>query len=66
MATPAPFNVPDPKLVAPSKKSTGPVGVPLEAVTVAVNVTGWKKLNGFEEEVTTVVVVVAATAGFTT
>ena len=62
MATPAPFNTAADRIVAPSKKVTPPVGVPLEAVTVAVNVTGWPKTDGFGEEVTVVVEV----TGFTT
>ena len=43
VATPEPFKVPVPRLVAPSRKVTVPVGVPVPgatAVTVAVKVTG--------------------------
>ena len=65
VATPAPFNVTSPRGAPPLKKVTSPVGVPSEAVTVAVNVTDWPKLDGFGDEVTDVVDVAAATAGFT-
>jgi hypothetical protein len=41
-------------------KVTVPVGVPLALVTVAVKVTDWPKTLGFTDEVTTVVVGVAA------
>jgi len=50
VATPAPFNVPLPMIVAPSLKSTVPVGVPVPgatAVTVAVKVTDWPNTDGF-------------------
>ncbi len=40
VASPEPFNVPTPKMVAPSLKVTVPAGTPAAEVTVAVNVTG--------------------------
>lgn len=44
-------------MFAPSRKSTVPVGVTAEAlVTVAVKVTGWPAVAGFNEEVTVVLV----------
>ena len=53
--------VPDPSLVAPSKKSTLPVGVamavaPAGAVMVAVKVTLWPVVEGLAEEASVVVV----------
>src|SRR3989442_15917885 len=41
--------------VAPSLKTTLPVGVPPGPVTVAVNVTDWPNTDGFCDEATTVV-----------
>ena len=55
VATPAPSRFTEPRDVAPSKKSTGPVGVPPGAVTMAVNITGWPKLDGFGADITDVV-----------
>jgi hypothetical protein len=44
--------------VAPSRNETVPEGVPAELLlTVAVKVTDWPVVEGFAEEVTTVVVV---------
>ena len=52
--------VPQAEIVVPSAaKLTVPPGVPLPgetALTLAVKVTGWPKLDGFGEEVTAVVV----------
>jgi hypothetical protein len=49
--------VPDPSVVAPSKKVAKPVGVPLvEDVTVAVNVTDCPTVDAGALEPTTVVV----------
>ena len=45
------------KMVAPSLKATEPVGVPGAppgAITVAVKLTGWPKLEGLAEELTVV------------
>jgi hypothetical protein len=66
VAIPLPFSVPDPSVVEPSLKATVPVGTPLPGgvtVTVAVNVTGWLKAEGLDDELTAVVV---AAAEFTT
>src|SRR5579864_1836630 len=52
---PAPLRAPVPNNVAPSKKSTVPVGVPDPPVTVAVKVTDWPNTLGLIDEVTTVV-----------
>jgi len=46
------------RTVAPSLKVTVPVGVVTAGatgLTVAVNVTGWRRLTGFEDDVTLVV-----------
>lgn len=56
VATPEPFNVPVPRVVAPSLNVTVPVGVPEAAATVAVNVTGEPTVDGFALEVRVVVV----------
>ncbi len=46
-----------PSCVVPSKNTTVPVGVPeVREVTVAVNVTCWPELDGFGDDVSTVVV----------
>ncbi len=58
MATP-PLKVPVPRDVVPSSKVTVPVGMPEPgelAVTVAVNVTAWPKIEGFCEELSVVAV----------
>ena len=60
-----PLSVPVPRVVLPSLNVTVPVGVPLAgaaAATVAVNVTDWPKTDGFDEDVTAVVLL----AWFTT
>src|SRR5687768_11392834 len=45
------------RFAGPSRKSTVPVaGAPAAVKTVAVNVTGWPKNEGFAEELTVVVV----------
>lgn len=49
-----------PIATAPSMNVTVPVGVPAAAVTVAVKVTDWPQVDGFNEDVN-VVVVPAAT-----
>ena len=58
VATPEPFSVPVPSVVAPSLKVTVPVGVPVEegelSVTVAVNVTEAPEQDGLAEEATAV------------
>jgi len=46
-----------PRVEAPSRKVTVPVGVPVAggtALTVAVNVTAWPKTDGFTDDVTVV------------
>jgi hypothetical protein len=45
--------------VPPSLKVTVPVGIPLEATTVAVNVTGWPELLGLADDVSVTFVVIA-------
>ena len=61
VATPEPFSVPVPSVVAPSLKVTVPVGVPVEegelSVTVAVNVTDAPEQDGLADEATDVDVV---------
>jgi hypothetical protein len=50
-----PASVAVPRVAAPSRKVTVPVGVPTPgetALTVAVNVTAWPDDDGFTEEVT--------------
>lgn len=49
-------SVPEPSRVAPLKKFTVPVAVKGVAVTVAVNVTDWPKVEGFSEDANVVVV----------
>jgi hypothetical protein len=61
VATPEPFSVVVPSVVAPSLKVTFPVGVPFDPETVAVNVTDWPKTDGFALEVNVVVVAVEFT-----
>ena len=59
VAVPVPSSVPLPIFVAPSMKSTVPVGVPAPGetgATVAVNVTDWPKTLGLVSEVSAVVV----------
>ena len=67
MATP-PLNVPEPIGLPPSRNVTDPVGVPVAgatAVTVAVKVTAWPRMEGFTDEVTAVEVLpLLTTCGF--
>lgn len=57
VAWPAASTIPVPRAVAPSKKSTAPVGVPGEVlVTVAVKVIVCPAVAGFAEDVTVVIV----------
>ena len=49
-----------PIAVAPSMKTTGPVGAAKMPTSVAVKVTDWPALAGFTEDVTAAVVEVAA------
>ncbi len=59
VATPEPFSVPVPRVVAPSLNVTVPVGVPTPGattLTVAVNVTDWPKSDGLTLEIKAVVV----------
>jgi hypothetical protein len=51
-----PLSGPSPSVAVPSTNVTVPVGVPLEAVTVAMNVTDCPSLDGFAEEITAVTV----------
>jgi hypothetical protein len=65
VAFPALFNVPAPNVTVPSWKVTVPVGLPAPGATtatVAVNVTGWPKLEGLGDADT----LVAVPAWFTT
>lgn len=65
VATPAPFRVPVPRVVAPSLKVTVPVGVPDPgdtAATVAVKVTDWPKTDGLTLDVREAVVDAVLTA----
>jgi len=57
LACPDKFNLTDPRLEDPLRNVTVPVGVPAEAVTVAVNVTVWPLVEGLTEELSKVVVV---------
>jgi hypothetical protein len=53
-----------PSVVAPSLKVAVPVGVPAPgatALTVAVNVTDWLKVDGFAEEATVVLLLAGLT-----
>ena len=58
-ACPEPFRIPVPNVVTPSMNVTVPAGTPAPELTVAVNVTGWPKVDGLG--VREVVVVVLAT-----
>jgi hypothetical protein len=60
VATPPPFKVTAPSVVAPSENVTAPAGVPYDELTVAVNVTFDPANAGFSE-LAMVVVVGAAT-----
>ena len=53
--TPVESSVAVPMVEAPSTKATVPVGVPVVALTVAVNVTACPNTDGFLEEATAVV-----------
>ena len=62
VAWPAAFNAGLPSAVVPSLKVTVPVGVPGEVLaTVAVKVTDWPAVDGFNEEARVVVVGAALT-----
>jgi len=64
VATPAPFSVPMPSVVAPSLKVTVPVGLPEPGDTakiVAVKETDWPKTEGLAEDVRDVVLAAALT-----
>lgn len=50
------LTVTDPRLFVPSRKVTVPVGVPDEAVTVAVKVTVCPLVEGFRDDVSDVAV----------
>src|SRR2546428_11017193 len=56
VAMPEESSVPVPRLVAPSRNVTVPVGMPAGELTVAVKVTDWPKADGFAEDTRTVVV----------
>src|SRR2546425_11411316 len=56
VAMPEESSVPVPRLVAPSRNVTVPVGMPAGELTVAVKVTGWPKAVGFAEEIAVIVV----------
>jgi len=56
VAMPEESSVPVPRLVAPSRNVTVPVGMPTGELTVAVKVTDWPKVDGFAEDTRTVVV----------
>jgi len=56
VAMPEESSAPVPRLVAPSRNVTVPVGVPAGELTVAVKVTGWPKTLGFAEEIDATVV----------
>ena len=63
-APPEEDSVPVPSVVEPCMKFTVPLGVPEPGdvtLTVAVNVTGWPAVPGFDEEVTIVVVLALLT-----
>ena len=59
---PVESSVPVPRLVAPSRNVTAPVGVPEVALTVAVNLTACPNTAGFLEDVTDVVAPAVFTA----
>src|SRR5258708_28588829 len=65
VASPAPCNVADPIVAAPSLKVTVPVGMPdpVDGVTVAVNVTACPNIEGFGEEVSVIDVAAFAEPG---
>src|SRR5438128_11549180 len=50
VAMPKESSAPVPRLVAPSRNVTVPVGMRAGELTVAVKVTGWPKVDGFAEE----------------
>src|SRR6266496_3664183 len=56
VAMPEESSVPVPRLLAPSRNVTVPVGMPAGELTVAVKVTGWPKTLGFTEEIDVTVV----------
>jgi len=56
VAMPEESSVPVPRLAAPSRNVTVPVGMPAGELTVAVKVTGWPKTLGFAEEIAVTVV----------
>ena len=56
LATPAPFSIPLPMKVVPSRKFTVPTSGPAGEVTVAVKVTVWVNVLGFTLEVSIVTV----------
>src|SRR6266702_5196364 len=56
VAMPEESSVPVPRLAAPSRNVTVPVGMPAGELTVAVNVTGWPKTDGLAEDTRAVVV----------
>ena len=53
-ATPLELSVDEPSVVLPSRNFTVPVGVPDDALTVAVKVTVWLRVEGFGDEVSEV------------
>jgi hypothetical protein len=61
VAIPDPFNTNVPSIVDPSVNLTVPVGVRPAEFTVTVNVTDWLSVEGFNDEVTAVLVVVDTT-----
>src|SRR2546425_12356028 len=65
VAMPEESSVPVPRLAAPSRNVTVPVGVPAGELTVAVRVTGWPKADGFAEETRAAVVAGLFTVSYT-
>ena len=61
VATPLLLSVPVPRVVVPSLNVTVPVGVPLDEVTVAVNVTDWPNVEGLADDVSAVLVLTSLT-----
>ena len=59
-STPLEFSADEPRVTLPSLKLTLPMGVPEDAVTVAVNVTAWPYVEGFRDEATVMVVATCA------
>src|ERR1700736_207353 len=55
----------EPRALVPSLNVTVPIAVPEVALTVAVRVTGWPKVDGFSEEARAVVVATAVGLGST-